>query len=355
MKELSRRGHEVIALSPRDKYTSLLIKSGFKHVNLRISPSRTNFLMDFILLIDLYRHYKRIRPNIIQHFTIKPIIYGTIAARLVRIRNVYNAITGLGYIFAENTIHNRLLRALFRCMCRKSIPFSKHVFFQNKEDRDYFVKHEIIDIEKTSILAGSGVDTKFFSPPSKKIKGLVTFILISRMLEDKGIRYFVNAAYKIRRNYENSRFWLLGPLDLQHPKAIGQKQLAIWNEEGIVQYLGRTNNVKRYLAEADVFVFPSYYGEGIPLCLIEAAAMALPIITTDHAGCREVVIDGENGFLVPIKDVNAITKAMDRLLNNPELIITMGNASRKLAIEKFDAQQIINQILHQYMAIHANY
>uniref|UniRef100_A0A7V1EIM6 Glycosyltransferase family 1 protein n=1 Tax=candidate division WOR-3 bacterium TaxID=2052148 RepID=A0A7V1EIM6_UNCW3 len=348
IKELLKRGYKVYILSPEDKYVGLLEKMNISHIDIKINRSGINPLEDILLLAKFVQIYKKYKPDIVQHFTVKPVIYGTIAARITNIRYIYNMITGLGYVFTAVSFKKRFVQFITRLMYKKVLKYSTHIFFQNKEDCNYFFKHKLVQLEKTSIVPGTGVDLEKFSPVVKNNRKEITFIFSGRLLWDKGVGDFVEAARRLKQKYKNIHFWVAGPVDLQNPRGIPPEQLNQWSREGIIKYLGMTDNIKQYLHNADVIVLPSYYREGIPLSLLEGAACGLPIITTDSYGCREVVIEGKNGYLVPIKNVDALVNAMGNFIENPELINEMGRASRKIAEEKFDSKKIVHMILQKY-------
>ncbi|MEO0206479.1 MAG: glycosyltransferase family 4 protein, partial [candidate division WOR-3 bacterium] len=264
------------------------------------------------------------------------------------IRYIYNMIPGMGYVFTETSLKKRLVRIITKFMYKIALIYSNHTFFQNTEDYDYFLKNDIINMKRVSVVPGTGVDIEKFKPVLKKSSEKVVFMFSGRLLWDKGVGEFVEAARIIKQKYANTDFWVLGPIDLQNPKGIAPEQLNKWNQEGVVKYLGVTDNIGDYLQKADVIVLPSFYREGIPLSLLEGAACGMPIITTDSCGCREVVKEGENGFLVPIKDVDKLVKAMEEFIKNPKLIIEMGNESRRIAEEKFDSSKIVQMILQKY-------
>jgi len=348
LKEILSKGHAVFALAPRDKYVKQLQQNEITHVDIAISRSSINPIKDISLILKLITIYKEYRPDVIQHFTVKPVIYGTIAARLCHIKYIFNMVPGMGYVFTGTSFKKFWVQRIVRLLYQKTMNFSHHVFFQNRDDSYYFLKYKLVDKQKTSILPGTGVDIDKFRPGNIIKKKGVTFVIAARMLWDKGIGEFVEAARTLRLRYKNTNFWLLGPVDLQNPKGIRSEQLEDWNKEGVINYHGMTDNVKSYLERSDVIVLPSYYREGIPLSLLEGAAMGMPIITTESPGCRDVVEDGKNGYLVPIKNSVKLASAMEKFIVNPELISRMGKASRKMAVEKFDSKKIVKKILKYY-------
>ncbi len=348
LKELVKRGNQVFALAPFDSYAQRFKDYGIKHVDIQITRSGINPVEDIALVLKFLSIYKRHKPDIVQHFTVKPVIYGTIAARISRVRDIYNMVSGLGYVFTGTSFKKFWVQKIVRFLYRRTMLFSQHVFFQNQDDRTYFLEHNMVDKQKTSVIPGTGVDTAKFSPRKHERKNAVTFILAARMLWDKGIKEYVDAAYTLRKKYNNIDFWLLGPVDRENPKGISSEQLEKWNKQGTVKYFGMTDNIKSYLEKADVIVLPSYYREGLPLSLLEGAAMGMPIITADSTGCREVVEDGINGYLVPIKDPTKLASAMEKFIVNPDLISRMGKASRRMAIQRFDSKKVVKEILKYY-------
>jgi glycosyltransferase involved in cell wall biosynthesis len=257
-------------------------------------------------------------------------------------------IPGMGYVFTGKSIKKFFVQKIVRFLYRNTLKFSHHVFFQNKDDHEYFLRYKLVSSDKTSVIPGTGVDIVKFRPMKRKEKKNITFMIAARMLWDKGIGEFVEAARIIREKYDNVDFWLLGPVDLQNPKGIKPEQLDQWRREGLVTYLGMTDDIKSFYAKADVIVLPSYYKEGIPLSLLEGAAMGKPIISTDSTGCRDVVENGKNGYLVPVRDAVQLALAMERFITDPFKIKIMGEQSRKMAVAKFDSQRIVTQILKYY-------
>lgn len=348
LKELVSRGYQVFALAPYDSYVKKLEEHGINHIKIRITRSSLNPFADLKILKHFVAIYRKYKPDIVQHFTVKPVIYGTLAARILHIKYIYNMVPGMGYVFTGVSFKKFWIQRIVRYLYRRSMKYSSHVFFQNRDDNNYFLKYKLVNKNRATIIAGTGVDIDKFKPGKKIEKKRITFMIAARLLWDKGIGEFAKAARALKQKYNNADFWLLGPVDLENPKGIQPAQLQQWNREGIVQYLGMTDNIKSYLKKADIIVLPSYYKEGLPLSLLEGAAMGMPIITTDSTGCREVVEDGVNGFLVPIKDVKSLAASMEKFIKKPFLISQMGRASRKIVLEKFDSKIIVKQILQYY-------
>lgn len=345
---LLARGYRVHALAPEDAYAPKLRDLGIKLIPIEITRSGVNPFADAALLARFISVYRHSNPDIVQHFTVKPVIYGTLAARLCHVERIFNMVPGMGYVFTGASFKKLCIQRIVRRLYKTTMNFSHHVFFQNHEDRDYFLRHDLVDSAKTSIVSGTGVDTKSFRPGRREKRTGITFVMAARLLWDKGVGEYVAAARELKRRHKNVRFWLLGPVDMGNPKGIKPEQLKAWNNEGAVEYLGMTDDIKSYLSSADVIVLPSYYREGIPLSLLEGAAMAMPIITTDSPGCREVVAHGKNGFLVPARDPAALAAAMEEFLAQPALVARMGRESRKAAVTRFDSRLIVEDILKYY-------
>jgi glycosyltransferase involved in cell wall biosynthesis len=350
LRELVSRGCKVHALAPHDSYAEKLEEISIEHIPINITRSGLNPFADIALFSQFLSIYRRLKPDIVQHFTVKPVIYGTLAAHVCRVPHIFNMVPGMGYVFTGTNIKKFWVQKVVRLLYKSTLNFSQHVFFQNQDDRDYFLRYSLVDPGITSIVSGTGVDTEKFHPTRKNKKGGITFVMAARMLWDKGVGEYVEAARIVKSKYPNSQFWMLGPVDMENPKGIKLEQLQAWNGEGVVRYFGMTDSIKTYLSEADVIVLPSYYREGIPLSLLEGAAMGMPIITTDSPGCREVVMKGQrqNGFLIPIKDPQALAAAMEQLTKNPALVSKMGKESRNLVKRKFDSKIVVKEILHYY-------
>ena len=301
-------------------------------------------------LRELRRLYKEIQPDIVHHVTIKPVLYGTLVARWVGGIQILNAISGLGYFFIAQGWKSSIRKTLLLWVYR-AILHSKKVWilFQNPDDQALFAQYKIIYQEHVFKIKGSGVDLQQFACSSIP-KGRIKIILVARMLWDKGVGEFVDSATALKQQGLDADFILVGSVDLGNPESISAEQLEEWNRLGAVKWLGERVDISQLLAESHIAVLPSYR-EGLPKSLIEAAAVGRPIVTTDVPGCREVVKDGENGFLVPAKDAKKLAEGIQKLINNPKLLTSMGKKSRLMAEQEFSIHQIVEQTLKLYKTL----
>lgn len=340
-------GYEVLAVAPHDEYSDRLESLGCRFVPLEMDNKGTSLLKDALLFLRFWLFFRRERPDIFLGYTIKPNVYGSIAAHSNHVP-VINNVSGLGTAFIRETWLTRVVRWLYWAAFKRS----RTVFFQNKDDRDLFIHQGLVIREKALLLPGSGVDLNYFQPragPARKA-GFV-FLLVARLLLDKGVREFVEGARLVRREVPSTRFQLLGPVDAQNQTAIDQKTIDDWCAEHIVEYLGATDDVRPFVAEADCVVLPSYR-EGTPRSLLEGAAMGKPLIATDVPGCREVVDDGVNGFLCCLRDSQSLAEQMLQMVRLPdEARVAMGRASRVKAEREFDEQIVIKRYLDALEAI----
>ncbi|MBW2094701.1 MAG: glycosyltransferase family 4 protein [Deltaproteobacteria bacterium] len=321
---------------------------GVPFFDLPVDKRGINPAMDVKLLYALYRWYRKERPDIVHHFTIKPVIYGSIAAKFAGIPKIVNTITGLGYVFTAN--ERKWLRSIAHFLYRVALRGTHVTFFQNMEDQRYFLRNNLTHGHDTSVLPGSGVDCAHFRPLSDNSKapdGGPAFLMLTRLLKDKGVYEFVEAAKRVRQVYTSSRFLLLGRRDERNPSVVAEKDLERWQRKGIVEWLGEVEDVRPSIADADVVVLPSYR-EGLPRSLLEAAAMGKPVITTDAVGCRDAVEHGRTGLMVPVKDSAALADAMKEMIKNPEMRSRMGREGRRKMELEFDEKIVLKKILEVY-------
>lgn len=316
--------------------------------SIRLSRTGTNPLADFLTMIDLWRLMRRIRPDYVLGYTVKPVIYGAITAWLARVPNRFALVTGLGFAFTGSPIAGRrLLRRLLERIYKFALSKTHKVIFQNPDDELLFRELNLMRAATPScIVNGSGVDLREYAFTS--LVSRPSFLLVARLLGDKGVREYAQAALILRSRIPSAIFRLAGWVD-QSPNAICQSELDDWQRSGALEFLGLLSDVRPAIAECCVYVLPSYR-EGTPRTVLEAMAMGRPVITTDAPGCRETVIDGENGFLVPVKSVDALVDAMLKFIEDPTLAQRMGQRSRQIAEEKYDVHKV-NQVMLQAMGM----
>ncbi len=317
IRALAAQGHEVVAVAPDDEYAHRLAELGCRFVALPMDNKGTHPGRDLLLFFRFLKLLRRERPDVYLGYTIKPNIYGSLAAHVMGVP-VVNNIAGLGTVFIRDNWLTRLVRALYKTAMSRS----HHVFFQNNEDMSMFIERRMVAAGKVSRLPGSGIDLDIFDfVPLRPVENRpFIFLLVARLLWDKGVGEYVEAARIIRNKYPSVRFQLLGFLDVINKTAVTRAQMDAWVEEGVVEYLGVTDDVKPYLIAADSVVLPSYR-EGVPRSLLEAAAIGRPIVTTDAVGCRDAVEDGANGFLCRVADAGDLADKMIKMID-------LGNADR---------------------------
>ncbi len=292
--------------------------------------------------------YRAIQPDVVHHFSAKAVLLGSLAARSLKLPHVVNTFTGLGSAFCGSGLRAMALRVTASCCIRQLLkPLSWRVTFQNQEDLRQLVAAGLVRTSACELIRGSGVDPAVYRPASEPV-GPPTVMLASRMIRPKGVGEFVEAARLLRQTDIDARFVLVGDSDPQNPHAVPASQLRQWDREGVVQWWGRCRHMPEAIRRASVIVLPTYYGEGLPKILLEAAACGKPIVTTDVRGCRDIVRNGTNGLLVPPRDVQSLTSAMWRLIDQPALRQRMGRAGRALVLREFTAQQVADKTVAIY-------
>lgn len=321
--------------------------AGIDFVPLPFSRSGVGLLYELRSVALLYKLYKRLRPDLIHHVTIKPVIYGSIAARMLSSIPVVNAISGLGYVFSQRE-QARQLRHIALRLYRFALrhPHSK-VIFQNPDDIQVFRRHRIVREDQIVLIRGSGVDCAVFQPAPKP-DGEPIVVLASRMLWDKGVGEFVEAARMLRREGVKARFVLVGDSDEGNPTAVPRDQLQRWHNEGVVEWWGYRSDMNRVFSAAHIAVLPTFYPEGLPKVLLEAAASGLPMVATNIPGCREIVRHGINGILVEPKNTAQLAEAIKRLIFDKELREQYGRRAREIAVAEFSLDLVVRQHLDLY-------
>lgn len=353
VKALCDAGLEVYAIAPglhSDTETRQQLEAwGVTTHDVAMQRTGTNPLGDLGALFSLYRLFRQIKPDAVLGYTIKPVIYGTLAAWLARVPRRFALITGLGYAFTgEATGKRKLIQQMARRLYASALGRAERVFFQNPDDEALFRELSLVPARvPTTVVNGSGIDLSQFQPAALP-KEQTVFLLIARLLGDKGIREYVAAAREIRKRHPEVVFRLVGAVD-DNPDSVRTEEVESWQQDGTVEYLGRLDDVRPAIEGCSVYVLPSYR-EGTPRTVLEAMAMGRPIITTDAPGCRETVVEGDNGFLVAVKDVDALAEAMQRFIDQPALVGKMGQRSRAIAEEKYDVHKV-NAVMLEAMGI----
>ena len=334
-------GYKVIFVAPEDKEYSCMLRQEFEFDCVNFKPDKINPIDDLKACFSLYRLFKKNKINIVLNFTIKPNIYSAIVARIMGIYSINN-ITGLGTLFIKTSQITIVAKLLYKI----ALACSTHIFFQNREDRNLFIRKNLVSFDKVSILPGSGVDTKEFLPSETENSDIFRFVLVARMIQDKGIYEYIDAAKILTKKYaERVEFNLLGELGAMNRTAIPEKTILELHNNGVLNYLGKTDNVQKQLVKFDCVVLPSYR-EGCPRSLMEASSMAIPVIATNVVGCNQVVDDGVTGFLCKVKDSSDLALKMESMLNTPRNDRKkMGTLGRKKMMEEFDESIIINRYL----------
>ncbi len=299
------------------------------------------------MIFRLKSLYRKLKPDLVHHVTIRPVLYGSLAARMARVFTVVNALSGLGFVYMNNTFRNRLIKKILDVMFRTGFKHqNSKLILQNNDDIELFLKRNLIHQNKVVLIKGSGVNVNTFTP-SKKSDGKVKVALIGRMLKDKGVEEFIEAAKVLAENGSDAEFHLYGAPYESNPTSITESDIQEWTKNKWLYYHGHCDNISEELNEIDIVCLPSYR-EGLPKSLLEAASAAKPIVTTNVPGCRDVVIDGVNGYLVPPKNVELLAKKIHILIENPELRKNFGVKGREMAVKEFSEELVVKQTLDLY-------
>lgn len=344
MESLIEKGNIVIVAAPYDECSEKLKKKRIGFIPIELDRKKINPTKDLKFFWRLYNIYKKEKPDLVLHHTLKPNICGAVAAKIAKIKCINN-VTGLGWVFMRENVLFRVAKLL----CKFSFNFCEKVFLLNEDDLRFFERNKILNKSK-SLLIKEGVNTSFFHPDScekfNKSKNFFIFLFIGRLLWDKGVGEFINAARILKRKYLNAQFWLLGPIDKGNPSGIPEEKVKEWQQLGLIKYLGMVEDVRPFICQSDVVVSPSFYREGIPRSLLEAASMGKPLIATNFVGCKEIVDHGINGFLVPIKDSKALANAMMKMIEiGEDKRKQMGKAGRQKILTEFDEKILITKYL----------
>lgn len=351
IKDYVHRGYEVVLVSPQDQEYDPN-SSNIKYVPIKMNRSSKNPIHDLGYLLELRKIYKREAPDYIFHYSIKPNIYGTLAAHICRIPSSA-MLAGLGYVFYNKNWVCKWVRKLYKF----ALNFSQYVLVLNEDNRKYLISTKMVCENKLiHLIGGEGVDLKYFMPSVKIKNESITFLMVSRILYEKGYTEYVQAAEAVKRKYPFVEFQLLGVIDTAYPNHVPESIIIKDNERGVINYLGHTLDVIPFIQSASCVVLPSFYNEGLSRSLMEAIAMGKPVITTNIPGCRETVEDGRNGYLVPPKNAMALKDAFEEFLN---LSVTereeMGKYSRVKAEQEFDIKHVIDVYRRITASVERNY
>ncbi len=356
LEAISKKDIQVYILSPDlDLFTNevnQLRGLGYSVNEIPMQRTGTNPLSDMKTLWAVYNCIRKIKPDYVLSYTIKPVIYGTLAAKLAKVPHRFALITGLGYAFqnVEQGSNRSFFQKLVHGLYQYALFHSHKVFFQNPDDQQLFRELNLIDHNKpTVVVNGSGVNVQDFSlvAPPKNDSGEIkqSFLLIARLLADKGVREYAEAAKQIKQTYPEAEFHLVGWID-ENPAAIAQEELDEWIADGRLNYWGKLADVRPAIAASSIYVLPSYR-EGTPRTVLEAMAMGRAVITTNAPGCKETVIHGETGFLIEVKSSESLVKAMQQFILDPSLIEKMGKRSREIALNKYDVDAVNKHMLSE--------
>lgn len=346
-REARARGYDVHVATPEGESVAQILEEGVSFHPIPLSKHGTDILQELRTMGALFHLFRLLRPDLTHLVTIKPVLYGGVMARLAKVPETVGAITGLGYLFVGAGLKVSILRRLAEFAYRIALGHpSQRAIFQNADDRAYFVERKLISEDRAALIRGSGVDMNLFSP-SPEPPGAPIVLMAGRMLREKGVVDFVEAARRLRRSGVGARFVLAGESVPWNRSSVPPEQLARWHEEGVVEYWGRKDDMPDVFARSALVCLPSY-GEGVPKCLIEAAACGRPVVTTDTPGCREIVRDGVNGLLVPARDPESLAGALARLLEDPGLRLEMGGAGRELVESEFSVKKVVEETFSLY-------
>jgi glycosyltransferase involved in cell wall biosynthesis len=340
-------GYDVALVTNVNKDRVAIEKAGVRIIPFEISRRGLNPLLDALMFLRLVSIYRKERPDLVHHVAIKPVLYGSLAARLTGVAHVVNALAGLGYVFTSDQITARTLRPIIGSLFSRLLNNRRsRLILQNPDDRAMFIRRRFINEDRIDLIRGSGVNTSVFSwrpEPS----GVPVVLLASRMLWDKGIREFIEAARRLKNEGVSAHFVLAGDTDPYNPSGISREQLSSWHDEGLIEWIGRRDDIDEIFAKSNIVCLPSYR-EGLPKVLLEAAACGRAIVAADVPGCREIVRHNENGLLVPPRDPDPLADAIRMLIENPGLRARMGMRGRKIAEAEFCEEIAVKQTMAIY-------
>lgn len=341
IKQIISKGYEVIVTGPNRDNVEKIEALGARFEEIPMNKNGVNPIKDMEYEKALSELFKREKPDVVLSYTAKPVIYGTVAAKRAKVKSVNAMITGLGYAFTAKTLKARIIKIIMSVLYKISLCYADTVIFQNPDDMKQFTSSRLVKKNKCRLVAGSGVNTEKFHP--MPYPEMITFFMLSRVMYSKGIREYLEAAKIVKKKYPGAEFMLLGACE-NIQDSISREKLQEYIDDGTVTYYGESEDIPPYYAKCSVYVLPSYR-EGTPRTILEAMACARPILTTDTPGCRETVIPGKNGFLVPVKDTQALAKRMIWFIENSDHIEEMGQKSLEYCLEKFEVGKVNSDMI----------
>jgi len=346
---ITAKGYELVVVGPdsEKECKNNLFSLGVGYIGIPINRTSMNPVSELKVLNALYKLLIRERPDVVLTYGVKLGLYGSFAARLAGIKNIFSVFNGTGYFFNMKGAKGDFIRSLLLPWFRISLSACKVVFFQNPDDCNLFLELKLVKKDNTLVVNGSGVNLERFSftpLPDKPV-----FLMICRIIMDKGVFEYLEAARKVKKIYPQTRFVLLGPFDA-NPNSLTYEQIESYITDGIAEYIPEQKDIRPYIANCSVYVLPSYYREGTPRTVLEAMATGRPIITTDSPGCRETVVDGSNGFLIPVKNADALAEKMIWMIQHPEETKEMAKKSREICEQKYDVNKV-NKIMMRSMSL----
>ena len=351
--DAKKSGYDVFVTCNESNDRKFIEQRGIKFISSSLNRRSINPFYELYILIKYFFIFRKINPDIVHNVGPKPIIYGSIAARINNIKSVINAPIGMGFVFSSESIKAKFLKLILLFLLKLTLNThhgndkKNRVIFENSDDMNFFLKRKIVKYNDSILIRGAGVEIDKELIKNKKKNDIPTVALVARMLEDKGIYEFVEAAKILKNKKIKVRFLLIGDVDKKNPTSLKQSILKSWNDQQIIEWLGWVKDVKKILLGVDILCLPSYR-EGLPKSLLEGASLALPLITTNTVGCREVVKDGVNGYLVPIKDSLGLSLAIEKLIKDKDLRLKMGEKSLQIAISQFSSEIINSQTIKIY-------
>ena len=344
-------GYDVTIVSEDTGVTDKIRESGLKTINLPINKAGTNIKDEIKTFFFLYKLFLREKPDIVHLVGLKTMLWGSLACRFAGIKAMVSAVCGLGVLFDEEHIRSFMTRSILKVLRATHKKKRLTVIFQNNDDKAIFLNAKIIKEEQCVFTNGSGIDLHNYNYTPEHIDGLIKIIFTARMVENKGTLVLIDAAKKLETEYKGKvQFLLCGGLDT-NPNGITKEMLESRCDGEYIQWLGHRKDVLELLKQSHIMAFPSWYREGLPKSVIEAEAIGRPVVTTDSVGCRDTVIDGKNGYMIPIKDSDALAAALKKLIDNPELRQTMGKNAREFAVSRFDIKDVVKVHLDVYKNI----